>query len=109
MCLSVSHRQPVGNATCATHLRQLPLWKGRDEKKAARRRVSDVRPGGGGNEACIEPGVRATVVPSHTAPARVCVMRRSSATLVKPRTRYRPQTACGRTCPWEPTALRVTG
>src|SRR4051794_19263575 len=27
----------------------------------------------------------------------------------KPRTACRPQTACGRHCPWEPTALHETG
>jgi hypothetical protein len=29
--------------------------------------------------------------------------------LVKPRIKDRPQTACGRSCPWEPTALDVRG
>ena len=29
--------------------------------------------------------------------------------VTEPRTACRPQTACGRHCPWEPTALHETG
>jgi hypothetical protein len=28
---------------------------------------------------------------------------------LKPQALYRPQTACGRYCPWEPTALKSLG
>ncbi len=48
---------------------------------------------------------------NHSPRARSCVMdfflTFDCFVLVKPRTSYRPQTVCGRCCPWEPTALRV--
>src|SRR5258706_8664639 len=36
-------------------------------------------------------------------------MLTESFLIVGPRTAYRPQNACGRYCPWEPTALNVIG
>ena len=38
---------------------------------------------------------------------RIYVARELRDILRKPRIRDRPQTACGRSCPWEPTALRI--
>jgi hypothetical protein len=34
---------------------------------------------------------------------------RTVAKLILPRTTSRPQNACGRCCPWEPTALKLKG
>ena len=38
---------------------------------------------------------------------RIYVALSSLDWIAEPRIRDRPQTACGRSCPWEPTALRV--
>ena len=55
-----------------------------------------MQPGGGGNEVCERRINQA---------ARFYFL--SGTIKLKPQAIYRPQTACGRYCPWEPTALRI--
>ncbi len=43
-----------------------------------------------------------------TASCALCSQTAGISFLNTTRTRSRPQTVCGRPCPWEPTALRVT-
>jgi hypothetical protein len=71
--------------------------------------------GGGGNEACHEPLASPAVLCRRGREARLVlcppqsqrnhIRSSSSVVVVRPRTAYRPQTVCGRYCPWEPTAL----
>src|ERR1700722_12704973 len=87
-------------------------------KKAARWRVEACSLGGGGNEAYHEAAAgvsrnptlnncpAATSFKFELKPQSLEPLNTSRRTRLDPGAVRRPQTACGRHCPWEPTALR---